>query len=283
MFVKDNKVQSIVNLYKSSLADLFKEREIEQIIQLMFSNVMGWDKITFRQNLQLGLSESELLKFNGILKRLKKQEPIQYILGETEFYGINFKVNSQVLIPRPETEELVDFIVQENKKKHQLSILDIGTGSGCIAIAIKKSIPNARVFAIDISEGALEIAKQNSELNKVEVEFILEDILSPKIITNKFDIIVSNPPYITPEEKSKMSSNVLNFEPHLALFVDDPMLFYRSILEYSKHLLNAGGKIYFELNEYFEEDYKSLFSRYTNTFEIINDIQSKKRMAKIIF
>jgi len=165
-------------------------------------------------------------KFQKAIERLQNYEPIQYIIGEAEFYGIKFKVNASVLIPRPETEELVDWIIKENQSKGSISILDIGTGSGCIAIALAKELPNAKVYALDVSKEALKIAKQNAALNNVEVVFIAVDILSfchseQSEESQKYDIIVSNPPYVRELEKDKMADNVLKYEPHIALFVKD--------------------------------------------------------------
>jgi release factor glutamine methyltransferase len=176
--------------------------------------------------------------------------PIQYILGETEFYGLPFYVNESVLIPRPETEELVDWIQKENYKSAELNILDIGTGSGCIAIALRHEFPSSTVDAFDVSEKALETAKQNATHNKLEVNFKAVDILNAPAFNKKWDIIVSNPPYITENEKDTILSNVLDHEPHLALFVpdNDPLLFYREIAFFAQQYLTPAGKLYFEIN-----------------------------------
>lgn len=283
MFVKDNKVESIINLFKTKLHSIYQEREIDNIILLSFEYVMGWDKITFRQNRSSNLSESELLKFNNIVKRLASNEPIQYIIGETEFYGLRFKVDSSVLIPRPETEELVNLIINDHLKNQEISILDIGTGSGCIAVAIKKHLPKAKVFALDVSSQAIDVAMKNASLNQVDVEFIVADILNQKPLNQKFDIIVSNPPYIVQQEKEFMHNNVLKYEPHLALFVEESMQFYSAILEFSKSHLKLGGKIYFELNENFALEYERVFKNYTKNFSLIQDMQNKYRVAKLNF
>jgi len=284
VFVSTNKVSAIVDLFRQRLHSIYDERELQNIILLAFHHVMGWDKMTFRQKQDSGLSESELLTFNFMVKRLQKHEPIQYIIGETEFYGLPFQVNPSVLIPRPETEELVDVIINDFKDK-SLRILDIGTGSGCIAIALKKHLPKATVVALDVSQKAIETAQTNALKNGVEVEFINMDIFSEDIFKLKpFDVIVSNPPYIPEDEKTKMHSNVLDHEPHIALFVtSNPLEFYERICNLSKSLLLPNGKVYFELNEHYEHLYNDLFSKFSTQFSMTKDINNKLRIAKLIF
>ena len=234
----------------------------------------------------LRLSESEMLTFHFAVKDLLKNKPIQYIIGETEFCDLKFKVNENVLIPRPETSELVYKIVerQKTKDKRQLSILDIGTGSGCIAISLAKNIPGSKVHALDISEKALEVAKENAINNNVDVTFINDDILSLKNnIDTKFDIIVSNPPYVRELEKADMRDNVLNWEPHNALFVsdNDPLIFYRNILEFAKTHLNENGEIWFEINEYLGKEMTDLCKEYGfSDIEIFKDFRGKERGLK---
>jgi release factor glutamine methyltransferase len=284
VFVSTNKVSAIVDLFRQRLHSIYDERELQNIILLAFHHVMGWDKMTFRQKQDGGLSESELLTFNFMVKRLQKHDPIQYIIGETEFYGLPFQVNSSVLIPRPETEELVDIIINDFKEK-SVRILDIGTGSGCIAIALKKHLPKATVVALDVSQKAIETAQTNALKNGVEVEFINMDVFSDEAITlGTFDVIVSNPPYIPEDEKTKMHSNVLDHEPHIALFVtSNPLEFYERICELSKSLLLPNGNVYFELNEHYEDDYATLFHKYTSMYMLIEDINSKLRIGKLNF
>jgi release factor glutamine methyltransferase len=284
VFVTTNKVSAIVDLFHQRLHAIYDERELQNIILLAFHHVMGWDKMTFRQKQDSGLSESELLAFNFMVKRLQKHEPIQYIIGETEFYGLSFQVNSSVLIPRPETEELVELIINDFKGK-SIRILDIGTGSGCIAIALKRHLPQATVDAIDVSSKAIETAQKNALKNGVEVEFINIDVFSDDILNLQgFDVIVSNPPYISEGEKNLMRSNVLDHEPHVALFVKhSPLEFYERICDVSKSLLLPSGKIYFELNEHYEQDYANLFQKYTSNYRIIQDINNKSRMATLSF
>jgi release factor glutamine methyltransferase len=186
---------------------------------------------------------------------LKKEKPIQYILGETEFYGLPFLVNENTLIPRPETEELVEWILESTKYEEQntkLNVLDIGTGSGCIAISLAKNLPSAQVSAIDVSEKALATAHKNAKINKVDVNFILKNILETESLDEKYDVIVSNPPYVRNLEKEEIKPNVLEYEPHLALFVEDndALLFYRKIAALAKKNLSENGKLYFEINQY---------------------------------
>lgn len=255
------------------------------------------------------VSESELLKFNFAIKYLKKYRPIQYILGNADFYGLKFKVNEHTLIPRPETEELVDLIVkeagesrhksqdmrhemQENNKPevHNLqpatenSILDIGTGSGCIAIALKKNIPWANVYAMDISAEALKIAIENAQLNNVDIDFIKHDILSPSLVEQSFDIIVSNPPYVRESEKQQMKANVLKYEPHTALFVADeePFVFYDAIADFALKYLKKGGKLYFEINEYLgDELVKLIEGKGFKNVGVLKDLNGKNRILRI--
>ena len=235
----------------------------------------------------LRLSESEMLTFHFAVKDLLKNKPIQYIIGETEFCDLKFKVNENVLIPRPETSELVMNIVnrQKTKDKRQLSILDIGTGSGCIAISLAKNIPGSKVYALDISEKALEVAKTNAFNNNVDITFIHDDILSlNNKIETKFDIIVSNPPYVRELEKAEMRDNVLNWEPHNALFVsdNDPLIFYRNILEFAKTNLNQDGEIWFEINEYLGKEMTVLCKEYGfSDVEIFKDFRGKERIVKV--
>jgi len=226
------------------------------------------------------LSESELLKFHFAIKRLFKSEPIQYILGETLFHGLRLEVNPKVLIPRPETEELVNMVIRENFDDKR--ILDIGTGSGCIAIALKNKLSNCKVTGLDISEAALETAKKNATINKVDVEFIQADIRESGKFSSLgiFNVIVSNPPYVTHEDRSQMSNNVLEWEPEKALFapVDDPLYFYKKILEFSNYHLSGKGKLFLEINENYGLELKELIKEYSFTQVILyQDFRGKNR------
>ena len=243
------------------------------------------------------MNSTQLQQFEKALQRLLQQEPIQYVLGDTEFFGYPFQVNQHTLIPRPETEELVAWIIEDMKNKNQansqqkplkstITILDIGTGSGCIPISLAKELPQAKVSSIDVSEEALQVARKNSALNKVAVNFIQQDILKAENLQEKYDVIVSNPPYVRELEKEQMHQNVLDFEPELALFVqnDDPLIFYRKIAQLAKNALIENGKLYFEINEYLPEEMVSLLEEigYQN-IELKKDIFGKFRMCKASF
>lgn len=214
---------------------------------------------------------------------MKIQKPIQYILGETEFYGLPFLVNENTLIPRQETEELVEWIVKEEEKREEgrVKILDIGTGSGCIAISLAKNLSNAKVFAIDVSEKALATAKKNADINNVNVTFLLKNILETNDLEQQFDIIVSNPPYVRNLEKAEIKPNVLEYEPHLALFVEDTdaLLFYRKIAQLAMKNLNSNGKLYFEINQYLGKETVALLECLElSNVELKKDIYGNDRM-----
>jgi len=226
----------------------------------------------------------DIKNWNLILEQLKKEIPIQYLLGSTSFYGLNFEVNSDVLIPRPETEELVDWIIKDClifRNDVTLKIVDIGTGSGCIAISLAKNLPNAQVFAIDVSGKALATAKKNAELNNVEVTFIQKNILETASLDFQFDIIVSNPPYVRNLEKVEINKNVLDNEPHLALFVDDndALVFYRKIAELAQKSLSKNGQLYFEINQYLGKETVALLENLGfENLELRKDIYGNDRM-----
>jgi protein-(glutamine-N5) methyltransferase, release factor-specific len=265
------------------LHDIYPEKEIEALVKQILQKVCNQSRtdILIYKNRDLLLENRE--EVMQMLNRLRTGEPIQYILGETEFYGSCFKVAPGVLIPRPETEELVDLINRENKIPG-IFVLDIGTGSGCIAISLAKHLPQAKVEAWDISEDALAIAITNNQLNRTNVTFRQVDVLNltVELMSEKFDIIVSNPPYVCEEEAEAMHINVMKFEPHLALFVPDknPLLFYRKIAESGLSLLKPGGKIYFEVNERFGPMTANMLAKlgYSNA-EVIKDIFGKDRIV----
>jgi release factor glutamine methyltransferase len=237
-------------------------------------NVKG-PKLSLERFMVLTTHQEEVL--NDYLRRLLKYEPVQYILGYAEFYGLKFKVSPAVLIPRPETEELVELVISKVKNLKP-KILDIGTGSGCIPITLKKNILQADVTSVDISEDALQIARENAKSNEVDVTFIQMDILN-EIPAQKYDIIVSNPPYIGYDEKEKMNDNVLIHEPHLALFSDDPLVFYKRIAEIAPLILNPDGKIYLEVSEFRAKDVVSIFFGIGMKAQIIKDMSGKDRIV----
>ncbi|MGB3949122.1 MAG: peptide chain release factor N(5)-glutamine methyltransferase [Bacteroidia bacterium] len=289
MKIASNKITDILRFFRSELAVLYESGEIESFIAYCFEAYLGMQKASIVLNKDKTVTESELLKFNFAVKKLKQYEPIQYILGKADFYGLKLGVNAHVLIPRPETEELVDIIIKENTSnaENRITILDIGTGSGCIAIALKKHIPFSDIYAVDVSKEALEVAKKNAQLNSVDITFQELNILSipekNSINSTKFDIIVSNPPYITDSEKEKMDKNVTEYEPHLALFVKDyePLLFYKHICDLALSVLKKGGKIYFEINQQYGTQTKSLLEQkgFKNV-ELIKDLNNNYRIVK---
>jgi len=230
-------------------------------------------------------NDKQAAEMKSIAYRLQKNEPIEYILGETEFLSLKFKLNNKVLIPRPETEELVDWIIKDVDNNKKLSIIDIGTGSGCIAVAIAKWVSNATVTALDISEDALQIAKKNAELNNVQIQALCADILNiSNTLQNKYDIIVSNPPYIRECEKTDMEANVLKYEPHTALFVSDenPLIFYDGIAKFASSYLNENGLIYVEINRYLGSETLKMFESYNFNCMMKNDLSGANRMIKAI-
>ena len=287
MFVNSNSVNEIVTYYQEKLSELYPSNEIKNITEMMFEHFMGWDKMTLRSNSKSSLSESELLLFHQALKRLSKNEPVQHITGKVEFYSLPFKVNKHVLIPRPETEELVDLVIKECSGSE--TILDIGTGTGCIPISLKKQLKNTIVYGVDVSEDALVVARDNAVLNSTEVTFVKEDVLQMSSIENSikkgFDVIISNPPYITNSEKRLMNENVLIFEPHVALFVDDdePLLFYDKIGHLAYDNLSSGGKLYFEINEHYANQTMTLLKSIGfSDIRILKDLQNKDRIIAAI-
>jgi len=286
MKIASNKIKDILRFFRDELNDTYEKEELESIIAYCLEDFLNIKRAAISLNLETTVSESELLKFNFAIKDLKNHRPLQYVLGLADFYRLRFFVNEQVLIPRPETEELVHLIIQDNKLSAP-SIIDIGTGSGCIPIALKKNIPAAIVSAIDISESALYLAKRNAQKNEVDVYFFLKDILSPDENTeqqlSKYDIIVSNPPYICFSEKEQMHKNVLDYEPHLALFVNDndPLLFYKAICDFALKNLKVKGKIYFEINQSLAPETRDLLeSKGFKNVELIKDLSNNYRILR---
>ncbi len=263
------------------LEKTYGKQEAQSLSFLLLENLFSLSRSEILTGKEIKNVE-EIPLLNSYLERLLRFEPIQYILGSTEFYGYPFGVNPSVLIPRPETEELVQLIISENKKKSPLSILDIGTGSGCIAITLKKELPQALVYAMDISVDALDTARKNAALNNVAISFLHNDILSSETIIPETTIIVSNPPYVMLGEKQLMKANVLEHEPHLALFVEEnnPLIFYKAIAEKAKKYLLQGGRIYFEINEQFgKETAEVLAEAGFKQVRILKDLHDKDRMV----
>jgi len=264
------KIKQFKDHFYSELSDLYSPSEIQSFFSILIDEYLDLQRVDVITNPNFVIPTEKFNLLGWSLDQLKGQQPIQYIIGKTEFYGLPFLVNEHVLIPRPETEELVEWVllevakVQRDKgtevqsdalsevKERKVSILDIGTGSGCIPIALKKNLPNASITAIDVSKGALGVAQKNAELNEVEIEFIEKNILETDDLQRKYDIIVSNPPYVRELEKAEIKPNVLENEPHLALFVEDhdPLIFYRKIAELAKSHLTENGMLFFEINQY---------------------------------
>ena len=274
-------MQNPKDFIKSELKDLYSPDEISSLTRLILEKefaVPFADILACKFN---HLSDAEMQKLTEIVGKLKNSEPIQYILGESDFFGLAFYVNGSVLIPRPETEELVQWVLESAENK-PIKILDIGTGSGCIAVTLAKKLPSAEVHAWDISEDALEVARKNAERNGVKVIFVKRDMLLEPVSDEKFDIIVSNPPYVTEVEKTEMQENVLNFEPHLALFVpdDNALVFYEKIADFALTNLNKDGKLFFEINRAKGADIAHLLEEkgFTN-IELRKDISGNERMV----
>ena len=279
------KLKDLQGIFHKELDAIYGEEEVNSFFNLLIEAYYGFNRITLVLEPELSITKEEQNPIFKALDDLKHEKPIQYILGETEFFGLPFKVNENVLIPRPETEELVDWVLkdQSTKSDDKLSILDIGTGSGCIAVSLAKNLPQAKVFALDVSKGALKIAQENAKENNVTVKFIEASILEQPTVGSQLDIIVSNPPYVRNQEKKEMKNNVLDNEPHLALFVEDenPLQFYKAITEFAVHNLKNEGVLYFEINEYLGNEMIELLS--DNNFkniELKQDIFKKDRMIK---
>jgi len=273
------KVSNILSYFREELSAVADEREITSWYYISMEYLLVYNRSDCIINSNQVLNKSQLSKIKQIVAELKTHKPIQYILGKTEFYGLKIKVNEHTLIPRPETEQLVDWILKENF----VAALDIGTGSGCIPIALAKH-KDAKVLAIDVSEDALLIAEENAKNNEVEIDFIHQDILQTNYL-QKVDLIVSNPPYVLESEKEKMQENVLDYEPELALFVEDknPLIFYKKIASLAINFLNENGKLFFEINAKFgKETIEMLADIGFVNIELKKDMNDKDRMIKAI-
>ena len=271
------KVSNIIPYFRKELSAIFNDREVLNWAYLSIEYLLGYNRseciIHSEKSIDIRVSD----KLKNIIADLKTNKPFQYILGETYFYGLKIIINMHTLIPRPETEELVDWVLKENFN----SALDLGTGSGCIAIALAK-YSNADISAIDISEQALKIAKENAILNSVKVNWSQQDILGNQSLA-KVDLLVSNPPYVLNSEKERMQKNILEYEPHLALFVpdNDPLIFYKKIADIATESLNAGGKLFFEINEYFANELITILTHIGFVdIQLKKDINDRDRMIK---
>jgi release factor glutamine methyltransferase len=275
----DNKVNTLRAYLHGKLSERYGEREARNLVYALFDEFHGWSRteLVLRSNDRLG--ESELLRYHFALKRMMQGEPLQYVLGSGWFMGMKLRITPAALIPRPETEELVRLVLEKNSLAAP-AILDVGTGSGCIAIALKKHLPEASLTAVDISEKALLLAENNANSLEVNVQFKTADILKNNDL-GKFDVIVSNPPYIPVSEAATMANHVTEHEPHLALFTenDDPLVFYRRLMELTPTMLRPGGCVCCEIHENLADDLLVLAQHYPiQTPEIHRDLQAKNRM-----
>ena len=280
--------------FNKSIKHLYPTSEIDSFFFLILEEYIGFKRIDIVLKSDFYIDQKSLNLMQIATKQLEQEIPIQYIIGKTEFFGLPFNINKEVLIPRPETEELVEQVIKEvsliktyktasneatNEK--QITILDIGTGSGCIAISLKKQLPGSKISAIDVSDKALRVAKKNAALNKVNINFIHLDILKTNNLDKLYDVIVSNPPYVRELEKKEMKNNVLNNEPHLALFVDNknPLLFYNKIAELAKKFLTKNGQLHLEINQYLgKETIKLLAEKGFKNIQLKKDIFGNDRI-----
>jgi len=270
-------------MYADRLRAIYPNQEIEGIFKIVARHVLNYSKIDIHLNKDENILSSLENKLTSILDRLLTREPIQYILGETEFYGIIMKVDHRALIPRPETEFMVDLAIHSIPNDKPIQIIDLCTGSGCIAIALAKNLPNATVIATDISENSIRLAIENSIASQTEINFRVDDLLNPASDFGKYDCIISNPPYVQESEKINMHKNVLDFEPASALFVkdSDPLLYYRAIVEFAKNHLSIGGLILIEINENLGNETAKLFLKSNfSDVDILKDLQNKDRYIK---
>ena len=277
-------LKEIKNIYHSELDPIYPKEEVDSFFYLTIAHHLNLERFVLALQPNLTLSKKEEQPLFEVLAQLRLKKPIQYILGSTHFMDMDFKVNENVLIPRPETEELVRWVLEDYRMdgNKEISILDIGTGSGCIAISLAKNMKRAKVYGLDISKKALEVAKENAVKNQVEVEFLNADILNMEYFKEKVDVIVSNPPYVRLLEKEKMKPNVIENEPGSALFVpdNDPLVFYRKINELAKKNLKSGGRLYLEINQYMGKETKALFENGFIEVELRKDMFGNDRMLK---
>jgi len=277
--IADNTLRSLRNYFRSKLESTFDKKEIDAFFYRGLSYYLNIERVTFIADPEKQISESDILKFRNLAKELLNNKPLQYIFGETDFLGLKIKVNEHVLIPRPETEEMVSDII--SKVEDPKKIIDLCTGSGCIALALKNQFNNSEVIGVELSESALKIAKQNAVDNNLLVEFINNDVTDPDLKCPNADLIVANPPYVTESEKNLMQANVLDYEPAMALFVpdNDPLLFYKAIIQLAVDNLNNEGWLFLEINEVFGNDILALMADagISNNLNLNIDLNGKPR------
>ena len=283
-------LKDIQNIFHQELDSIYGTDEVRSFFNILIDFYLGLNRITLVLEPNYTITKEEEQPLFEALSCLKLEEPIQHIIGKTEFYGLPFKVNKHTLIPRPETEELVDWILKSltGIKDQPLKLLDIGTGTGCIAISLAKHLPNAHVYAVDVSPEAIKVAQENAKWNNVSITYIEDSILDIqndilKTATGFFDVIVSNPPYVRNLEKVEIKNNVLQHEPHLALFVkdDNPLQFYKAISDYALSALKENGLLFFEINQYLGAEMEALLKAYTcKSIELKKDMFGNQRMLK---
>lgn len=278
MKTKSNRIEDIIEYIYKELKNKYQDNEIKSFVNILFEHFAQLNSAHIMAFPQETINESSLLEIVLATQELKKHKPIQQIIGKVDFLNISLDVNENVLIPRPETEELCQTIIQENQEKN-LDIIDLCSGSGCISLSLAKNIAQSKVVGVDISTEALSVARRNNEALGLDVEYIEANILEDFNGDKEFDIIVSNPPYVMNKEKEQMEKNVLDYEPHLALFVEDenPLIFYKAIEKFAKNHLRSSGKIYLEINESLAKETIALFSSEEYSYQIVKDLFQKDR------
>ncbi len=284
-------LKEIQTLYYNTLKKRYEEEERKAIFYRVIEHYLGLQSFMVALQPNYTVTKAEINQLLEVLHRLEQGEPVQYILGHTEFYGLRYKVNNHVLIPRPETEELVSWIISDHKNNSSITLLDIGTGSGCIATSLAHNLKNSKVVALDVSEEALKVAQENANNNRQKVCFVTANILDYNTAAQKisdacnvaqFNVIVSNPPYVTKSEQKQIKKNVLAYEPHLALFVEDtnPLLFYEAIAQFAVNKLSKAGALYLEINQYLGIETQLLLEKFGFKTELRKDLAGNMRMIK---
>lgn len=276
-------IQQMQQYIRQGIQEAYPEPEAGAIAQLVLEHVLQKSRVQLRLGQQEPVSEAQEAYIKEAVMRLRRQEPVQYVLGVAHFYGLDLQVDERVLIPRSETEELVDLVLKEHRAKHGLQVLDICTGSGCIPLAMATNLPEARVYGLEVSEGALEVAKANAAIYNLPVSWLQQDIFAPvqALEAGSLDIITSNPPYVLEEEKRQMRPNVLEYEPHLALFVPntEALKYYTRITDVALELLKKGGKLYFEINERYGRQVQELLLQASfSEAGVVQDLFGKDRI-----
>jgi release factor glutamine methyltransferase len=280
-------IQQTAQYIRENIQSAYPEPEAGAIAQLVLEHVLRKSRVQLSLGQEEEVTPEQEEQLKEAVERLKRQEPVQYVLGVAHFYGLDLQVDERVLIPRPETEELVDLVVREHKGLQGLQVLDICTGSGCIPLALAANLQADRVYGLELSEGALKVARTNARQLRLPIGWLQQDVFDPilGIAPHTLDIITSNPPYVTEQEKALMRPNVLNYEPHLALFVpdQDPLKYYKRIAEAGADLLKKGGRLYFEINEQYGEEVRQLLLQIGFAHaEVVQDLFNKNRIVKAI-